>query len=101
MAKQPAPKAAVPAFNGQIAPDDPTAPHDLVVTLQCADEAAAYNIMMEVASKMRLQCHGLDDPGEGRSLPVAGTTITLVTRGPAEHPVGTAVVNPTPAPTSD
>lgn len=98
MTDQPAAKAAVPAFNGQIAPDDPTAPHDLVVTIQCASEAAAYTIMMDLASKMRLQCHGLDDPGENRSVPPAGTSIALVTRGPAEHPVGTAVVTPTPAP---
>jgi hypothetical protein len=93
MTQHPAPKAAAPSFSGQIQPDDPTATHDLEITITCADETAAYNIMMEIASKMRLQCHGLDNLPENRSLPAAGTVINLVTRGPAEHKVGTAVVS--------
>lgn len=95
MAAEPTPKAAIASPLGNVEADDPMAPHDLNVTLRCASEAAAYDILMQFASKMHLQCHGLDDLPEGRSLPEAGTNIRLLTRGPAPQELGHGVVSQT------
>lgn len=87
--------AAVPGFNGQLDTGDPSDDADLIVRIRCANEAAAYNILLEIASKMRLQCwKGLDDVPEGRSLPEMGTTVELATRGDNPLQVGSAVVVP-------
>lgn len=92
MATDGEPKAAVPGVLRTVQADDPQAMHDLTVVLHCASEAAAYGIMMDLASKMYLQCNGLDDLPEGRSLPVAGTVIEMLTRGPTAQKLGHAVV---------
>ncbi len=85
-------KAAGPTFNGQLEPVDPKTEHDLIITVRCASEAAAHQIMHDIAAKMRVEPQNLDDPGENRSVPPPGTVIPLVTRGASKHQVGWAAV---------